>query len=58
MQTQTTPGFGTMNDTEGWWEGTNVYFTCDPYTQMIGPAVRTCQPNNTWTGDNDTVCGQ
>lgn len=33
-------------------------FTCSPYTQMNGPDVRTCQSNNTWTGDQDTICGE
>ena len=53
----TAPEYGTMDDSEGWLEGANVFFTCDPYTQMNGPAVRTCQSNNTWSGNNP-VCGQ
>ena len=52
----TAPAFGTMDNSEGLLEGANWYFTCDPYLQMSGPAVRTCQSNNTWTG-NQTVCG-
>jgi len=55
--TLTAPAFGTMNGTQGWLEGANVSFTCNPNTQMIGSAVRTCQPDRSWTG-SQPVCGQ
>ena len=54
----TVPAFGTMNASQGFGAGANVYFTCDPYTVMNGPSVRTCQTNNTWSENKDPVCGQ
>ncbi|XP_078505162.1 fibulin-7 [Lissotriton helveticus] len=29
----------------------DVYFTCNPGFQLIGPSSRVCQPNGSWTGD-------
>jgi len=54
----TAPAFGTVDNSEGFLEGARAYFTCDPYTRMSGPAVRTCQSNITWTGNQDPICGQ
>ena len=54
----TAPLFGTMDCTQGWGTGANVYFTCDPHTVINGPSVRTCQNNNQWSGNKDPTCGQ